>query len=137
MFPPWTVTRSGWAAALGANVPGIATDVMLFSQHGARLVHRYRVFADNQLHQSLRGSFMTKLSGFTQQATRGRDSSAESTPSPTPLRPAHRTLDHAPPAQKAARASATVTSTAEASADAPALTLGPLRLRIPDSCVPM
>ena len=135
-FPPWTVTRSAWAIALGARVSGIATDVMLFSQHGARLVHRYHVFASSMSHQSLRGSFMKKLSDFTHHASaedrsafkRGRDSSAESTPlplrpaqtPPTPLGPAHRTLDHAPPARKAARAAATVTSTFEASADAPA-----------------
>ena len=46
-------------------------------------------------HQSLRGSFTTKLSGFTQ---RGWDSSAESTLTsptpPTPLGPAHCTPDH-------------------------------------------
>ena len=97
---------------------------------------------------------MTKFSGFTYQASaearsaakRGWDSSAESTPSllrpaptpptpPTPLGPAHRTPDQAPLARKAA--CATATSTAEALADSPALTLGPLRLWISDYCVPM
>ena len=89
-FLPWTVTRSAWGAALRARESGIATDMMLFSQHGARLVHRYHMFADSVPHQSLHGSFMTKHSGFTHQASaeahsaakRGRDSSAESTPSP-------------------------------------------------------
>ena len=113
----------------------IATYVMLFSQHGARLVHRYRVFAYSVLYQSFRGLFMTKLSGFTHQASakacsvakRGRDSSAESTPSPlqslptppSPLGPAHHTPDNAPPARKAALATATITSAAEVSANAP------------------
>ena len=60
-FPPWTVTHSAWASV--SRVSGIATDVMLFSQHGARLIHRYRVFADSVPQQSLRGSFMMKLSG--------------------------------------------------------------------------
>ena len=85
-FLPWTVTRSAWVAALRPRVSGIATDVMLFSQHGARLIQRYRVFADSVPHQSLCGLFKTKLSGFTQAsaearsaAKHGRDFSAEST----------------------------------------------------------
>ena len=130
------MTRSAWATALGARVSGIATDVMLFSQHGARLVHRYPVLANSMPHQSLCGLFMTNFSDFTHQASaeahsvakRGRYSSEESTPPPiwpaqtppTPHGPAHRTPDHAPPARKAARATATVMSTAECSANAPA-----------------
>ena len=47
------------------------------------------------------------------------------------------TPDHAPLAQKAVRASATITSTAGASAFAPVLTQRMLRLHIPDCCVPM
>ena len=121
-FLPWTVTRSAWVSAVGPRVSGIATDVMLFSQHGARLVHRYHVFADNR---SLRGSFMAKISGFTRQASaeaqsadkHGRDFSTESTSSPllslptppSPLGPAHRMPDITPPAWKAARPMATVT----------------------------
>ena len=104
-FLPWTVTGSAWAAALGAKMSGMTTDVMLFSQHSAQFVHRYRVFTDNLLHQSLHGYFMAKLTGFTHQASaearsvakRGRESRVESTPTPTPtsLAPAHRTPDHA------------------------------------------
>ena len=45
-FPPWSVTQTAWNAALKPKVSGVATDVMLFSQHGARLVHRYRVYRD-------------------------------------------------------------------------------------------
>ena len=132
---------------------GITTDVILFSQHSAQLVHRYRVFADNMPHQSLCSSFMTKLSGFAHQTStktrlmtkHDRDSSAESTPShlrptptpPMPLRPTHCTPDHAPPARKAARATATVTSSAEASADASTLDLGLFHLQFPDSRVPL
>ena len=33
-FPPWTVTRPAWYAVLKPNVSGIATDVVLFSEHG-------------------------------------------------------------------------------------------------------
>ena len=88
---------------------------MLFRQHGARLVHRYHVYADNLHHQSLRGSFLAKLSCFTLQAfvearlaaKRSRDSSSESAPSLR--RHAHRTPDSAPPARKSARATVTVT----------------------------
>ena len=38
-IPPWIVVRTAWNAALKPKVAGVATDVMLFSQHGARLVH--------------------------------------------------------------------------------------------------
>ena len=33
-FPPWTVTRTAWNATLKQTVSDIATDIMLFSQHG-------------------------------------------------------------------------------------------------------
>ena len=62
-FPPWTVTRSAWAVAQERGVSGI--DVMLFSQHGTRLVHWYRVFTDNMQHQLLWGLFMTKLTALS------------------------------------------------------------------------
>ena len=109
-FPPWTVTRAAWIAALGHTVSGIATDVMLFRQHGARFVYRYRVYADNLPHQSLCGSFMAKRSRFTRQASaaarlaseHGRDSSSES--APLLLGHPHRTPDSTPPARKFARA---------------------------------
>ena len=42
-FPPWTVMQLEWCAALMPNVSGIATDAVLFSQHGAWLAHHYRV----------------------------------------------------------------------------------------------
>ena len=35
-FPPWMVT---WHVVLHPGVSGIVTDVMLFHQHGGRLVH--------------------------------------------------------------------------------------------------
>ena len=97
---------------------GIATDVMLFHQHGARLVHRYRVYADNLPHKSLRGPFMLRLARFTRQvsaeahstATCGWDSHSES--APTLLRQAHRAPDW-----RSARAAATVTFAANVSAD--------------------
>ena len=102
---------------------GIATDVMFFSQHGAQLVHRYRVYGDYVPHLSLRGTFMARLSDFTHRACaearlvakRGWDASAESVSSPShpaqsPLGPTHHTPDHVPPARKAARAAASATS---------------------------
>ena len=41
-FPPWTVARKAWNDTLKPSVSGIATDNMLFSQHGIHLVHRFR-----------------------------------------------------------------------------------------------
>ena len=43
-FSPCTVTRTAWNASLEPTVSGIATDIMLFSQHGAQLVPQYRVY---------------------------------------------------------------------------------------------
>ena len=94
------------------NESGIATDVMLFSQQGARLVHQCCVFGDNVTHPSLRGSFMLKLAKFTHQACADVAGTASSPvrPAPMPLGPAHQTPDHAPPARNAARAATTVMS---------------------------
>ena len=64
-FPQWTVARTAWKSALKPKVAGGATDAMLFSQHGARLVHRYWVYRDYVPHLSLRGTFMARLSDFT------------------------------------------------------------------------
>ena len=61
-FLPWTVERMAWSAALRPTVSGITTDVMLFSHHRARLVHRCRVYGDYLPHHSLWGSFMSRLS---------------------------------------------------------------------------
>ena len=107
-FPSGTVMA--WNAALKPTVSGIATDIMLFTQHGARLVHRYRVYGGYVPHHSPRGSFMSRLSDFTHwdcaeahlAAKRGRDSSTVSHPSPVrpapmPLWPIRRTPDHVPP----------------------------------------
>ena len=44
-FPPWTVTHAAWNTVLHPGMSAIATDVMLFHQHGGRLVHRYRLYA--------------------------------------------------------------------------------------------
>ena len=76
--------------------------MMLFRQHGAQLVHRYRVYTDNLPHLSMRGSFMVKLSRFTRRASaearsaakRSQHSSLESTP--TPLGHGRRTPDSGP-----------------------------------------
>ena len=49
-FPPWTVARAAWHAALKPKVSGISTDGVLFSKHGAQLVYHYRVFGDCVVH---------------------------------------------------------------------------------------
>ena len=67
-FPPWTVTRAAWCAALKLNVSGITTDVVLFSQHGPGWSTHYRVYGEYVSHSSLRGTFMAKLSEFTNRA---------------------------------------------------------------------
>ena len=110
------MTRIAWSAALKPNV-------VLFSEYGAQLVHHYRVYGDCVSHGSLRGTFMAKLSDFTNRACAearsvaklGRDWSTESglSPSrlaPSPLGPNHHTPDDDPPARKAARAVASATS---------------------------
>ena len=63
-FPPWTVTRAAWHTALKPTVSGISTNVALFSEHGAPLVHHYQVFGDCAAH----ASFMIDLLYFTSQA---------------------------------------------------------------------
>ena len=100
--------RLAWCAALKPNVSGIATNVVLFSQHGARLVHHYRVYGEHVSHSSLRGTFMTCAEARSV-AKRGRDSSTESVRRRVvrhrhPSSLTHRTADHDPPARKAARA---------------------------------
>ena len=103
-FPPWTDTRTAWNAELKQNVSGISTDVVLFSEHGAHLVHHYQVYGNCASHGSLRGTFMAKLTDFTNRACaearsvakRGRDSitgpgSSSSRPTLSPLIPMHRT----------------------------------------------
>ena len=42
-FPPWTVSRVFWRAALQPDVSGVVTDVKLYHESGCRLVHRYRI----------------------------------------------------------------------------------------------
>ena len=43
-FPPWTVSREMWCDALKPRISGMSTDVLLFSESGAPLIHHYRVF---------------------------------------------------------------------------------------------
>ena len=45
-FPPWTVTRDVWQAALRPDVSGIAVDARLFHEAGCRLVHKYQLYKD-------------------------------------------------------------------------------------------
>ena len=55
-----------WCCVLAS---GITTDVMLFHQHGGRLVHQYRIYADPLPHVSLQGPVMKRLTQFTNQAS--------------------------------------------------------------------
>ena len=113
-FPPWTVTRAAWNTVVKSNVSGISTDVVIFSEHGAHLVHHYRVFGDCVAHASLRGSSMIDLLYFNNRACaearwvvkRRRDSGNGSGLSPDASR---HTPDDDPPARKAARAMTSVT----------------------------
>ena len=54
-FPPWTVTRDVWHAALRPDVSGVAVDALLFHEAGRRLVNRYRVYKDPFPHPALHG----------------------------------------------------------------------------------
>ena len=71
-FPPWTVTRETWHAVLYLGISDIATDIMLFHQHGRRLVHRYRIYRDPLPHVSLRGMVIRKLTAFANRVTVAR-----------------------------------------------------------------
>ena len=53
---------------LKSKVSDISTDAALFSEHGAQLVHHYRVFGECVAHATLRGSFMIDLLYFTNRA---------------------------------------------------------------------
>ena len=53
-FPPWTVTRDVWLAALHPDVSGVVVDALLFHEAGHRLVHRYRIYRDPFPHPTLR-----------------------------------------------------------------------------------
>ena len=66
--PPWTVSRDRWREALRLSVSGVSTDALLFSRYGVPLVHRYRVFSRTGTHISLRGTYMTRLREFIEQA---------------------------------------------------------------------
>ena len=60
-FPPWTVTRDVWHAALRPDVSGVAVDALLFHEAGHRLVHRYRVYKDPFPHPALRDGVIPRL----------------------------------------------------------------------------
>ena len=53
-FPPWTVPRDFWLAALRPGVSGMAVDVKFFHDSGCRLVHKYRIYRDPIPHPALR-----------------------------------------------------------------------------------
>ena len=61
VFPPWTVTRDVWHAALRPDVSGVAVDALLFHEAGRRLVYRYRVYKDLFPHPVLRDGVIPRL----------------------------------------------------------------------------
>ena len=61
VFPPWTVTRDVWHAALRPDVSGVAVDALLFNEAGLQLVHRYRVYKDPFTHPALRDGVIPRL----------------------------------------------------------------------------
>ena len=63
-FPPWTVSRDRWCAAMSSTVSGVATDALLFSRTGVPLVHRYHVFSRAGTHIAFRGTYMARLRTF-------------------------------------------------------------------------
>ena len=64
-FPPWTVSREMWREALLPQVSGVSTDILLFSERGAPLIHHYRVFGGGSAHVSLSGILYGLLSTNT------------------------------------------------------------------------
>ena len=60
-FPPWTVTRDVWHAALRRDVSGVAVDPLLFHEARRRLVHRYRAYKDPFPHPALRDGVIPRL----------------------------------------------------------------------------
>ena len=122
-FPPWTVARMAWNAALKPKVSGVAMTLCSLASPGPDWSTVYRVYRDYVPHLSLRRMFMARLSDFTHRACaearsvakRGRDSSTKSVSSPCrpvqlPLGPTHYMPDHVPLASKAARAAVSATS---------------------------
>ena len=127
-FPPWTVTHAAWTTALGPKVFGMATDMMIFRQHGPGLFTDTLCtliisLTSHYMNPSWRSSLVLPAGPLKKPAQRLNVDT-----SPMPLGPV-------PPAQKSAHATATVTSAAGASSDAPTLTQDPLLLQIPDSRV--
>ena len=67
-FPQWTVSREMWRKALQPHVSRVSMDISLFSERGVPLIHHYRVFGGESVHNSLRGNYMIRLRAFAAQA---------------------------------------------------------------------
>ena len=63
-----TMDCQTWSDALNPHISGISIDVLLFSECGHPLVHRYCVFTKGILHVSLRGSYLDNLQTFITQS---------------------------------------------------------------------
>ena len=69
-FPPWTVSREMWCEALQAHVSGVSTDILLFSERGAPLIHHYHVFGGGSAHNSLRCHYIQAFVAQTEAEAR-------------------------------------------------------------------
>ena len=67
-FPPWTVSREQCNTILRSSISGVAVDALLFSRIGVPLTHRYRVLSHAGTHVAFRGTYMTKLQNFLNDA---------------------------------------------------------------------
>ena len=67
-FPPWTVSREQWSSLTWSAVSGIAVDILLFSQIGMPLFHRYRVFDRPGTHAAFRGTYMQRMHTFLEES---------------------------------------------------------------------
>ena len=67
-FPPWTVSREQCNTILRSSICGVAVDALLFSRIGVPLTHRYRVLSHTGTHVAFRGTYMTKLQNFLNDA---------------------------------------------------------------------
>ena len=61
LFPPWTVTHQVYVESLTSRYSGISNDVLLFSEVGLSLVHRYRVHRRGLPHAAFRGKYLEQL----------------------------------------------------------------------------
>ena len=101
-FPPWTMTRTAWKAALKPKVSGVATDVILFSPTGPPLPGVWRLCHASFPSSNVYGQVVRLHTlGLCRGPLGGQDSNTESVSSPShpaqsSLGPTHRTMSLPP-----------------------------------------